>query len=342
MKVGIAVSGVLATIVLLISPSLFQDVKDILVLPMESPRQQPTQVAAKAIRVALEPDPRNQIFEEYMDESRLGFHYRALESGLGGYGRTRIDLVLTFGQLAILIVQAVLVILLILHMVRRRRSDEAIQRLTGRVINAAEDERKHIARELHDDIGQRLSLISIQLDSILPRTPSLRTNGEMEIVDLHRELDALISDVHDLSHRLHSSKLEHLGLNLALKDLCRRVSRQHSVHVDFSAPTPTQKLPGEVALCFYRVAQEGLSNVVRHSGSPSVEVKLEEGAGRVRMEIRDFGVGFDPAPRAEGLGLATMQERLRTVGGKFSVVSRRGEGTLLTAEANVSASSRAA
>jgi len=243
--------------------------------------------------------------------------------------------------LGILGVQAILVILLIIQMLRRKRSDEAIRRLTGRVINAAEDERKHIARELHDDIGQRLSLISMQLDSVLARTP-LPPDGEPEMIDVHRELDALITDVHDLSHRLHSTKLEHLGLKLALKDLCHRVSRQHTLHVDFSAPAVLQTLPGDVALCFYRVAQEGLSNVVRHSGSPSVEVRLEEGAGRVRMQIKDFGIGFDPGPNSEGLGLATMQERLRTVGGKFSVVSRRGEGTVLTAEARLHASSRAA
>lgn len=238
-----------------------------------------------------------------------------------------------FAGLAILTVQAILVILLMIQMWRRRQSDDAIRRLTGRVINAAEDERKHIARELHDDIGQRLSLISMQFGSLLAQTAALTPPNQPDLMELHEELNTLITDIHHLSHRLHSSKLEHLGLRTALQDLCRRVSQQHNLHVEFDARNISNKLPPDVSLCFYRVAQEALNNVVRHSGSLTAEVMLEERAGRMRMQVKDFGLGFDAAPSREGLGLATMQERLRTVGGNFSVTSRPGEGTVLTAEA---------
>jgi signal transduction histidine kinase len=155
-------------------------------------------------------------------------------------------------------------------------------------------------------------------------------------------LDALITDVHDLSHRLHSAKLEHLGLTTTLQDLCQRLSRQHGLQIELQAENVPSHVPREVSLCFYRIAQEALSNVIRHSGSSTVLATVNESDGNLRMQIQDFGVGFDTTRQASGLGLATMQERLRTVGGKFSIVSHRGKGTVVTAEADLKASRKAA
>jgi signal transduction histidine kinase len=148
-----------------------------------------------------------------------------------------------------------------------------------------------------------------------------------------KDADELASDLHQFSHRLHSSKLQHLGLIAALKDLCRQVSRQHRIAVDLISKDVPNDLPYEVAICFYRIAQEALTNASRHSGANRVTLQISESAeGLLRMQISDAGRGFDPATQSGGLGLASMRERLRLLGGKLRVDSRVGGGTELTAE----------
>jgi PAS domain S-box-containing protein len=210
-----------------------------------------------------------------------------------------------------------------------------LQVLTRRLLATQEEERKRIARELHDDIGQRLSLLMMELDLLKNEMPVDRTLEQTKIHSLLSQLDELISDVHNMSHELHSSKLQHLGLSVALKEICRRVSTQRQVAIELKADPILHPLPEGVALCFYRVAQEALSNAVRHSGSPHIEVRLTSGGQTLRMQIRDFGIGFDPTIRDRGLGLATMHERLKMIGGKLLVHSSIGGGTELIAEANL-------
>ena len=204
--------------------------------------------------------------------------------------------------------------------------------LTARLINVTEEERKHLARELHDDIGQRLSLLAVNLD-ILKNDPETEASIQGKLEDALRELRDLAEDIHNLSHRLHSSKLQHLGLPAALREVCRQIGGQHNVDIDLQTSAPCPLLSDDVSLCFYRVAQEALNNVVKHSHSKRVEVRLDSARDRVRLLVKDFGVGFDPAMKGEGLGLATMRERLRMVGGTLSITSVAGRGTELTAEA---------
>ena len=239
-------------------------------------------------------------------------------------------------SLAAIVAQFALIITLIVEMRRRKKADLAIKNLSGRLINAAEEERKRIARELHDDIGQRLSLVSIELDMV--DHDAHKTTPRPSLDEPLQHLNEIISDVHNLSHRLHSSKLQALGLQAAVKALCGQLARQHSLDVQFSSDNVPFPLPEDFALCFYRVAQEALNNSVKHSGSARVEVRLGAGEGLLSMTIKDYGVGFDPAATANGLGLATMQERLRLVGGQLEVISRSGEGTELTAQARVESS----
>lgn len=241
-----------------------------------------------------------------------------------------------------LFVQVLLIVALIILLVRRRQSNQALQQLTGRVINAAEDERRHIARELHDDIGQRLSLVSVQLSSFIHQLRSGAHPSPADLTEPHCELDAIITDVHDLSHRLHSSKLQHLGLKAALRELCDRFTRQHAVQITFRASDTSVMLSADISLCFYRIAQEALSNIVRHSKSPSADVVVEDDVSGVRMQIKDLGVGFDPEKASEGLGLVTMRERLRTVDGRLSVITRPGEGTVVVVEVDRRAAGKAA
>ena len=204
--------------------------------------------------------------------------------------------------------------------------------LSSRLITLVEEERKHLARELHDDIGQRISMLAVELD-LLAGDEECEGPIRDKLSQALAELKELASDVHHLSHRLHSSKLQHLGLSVALKEICRQIARQHGVEIDFRAADASSPLPENISLCFYRVAQEALNNVVKHSDSKRVEVHLSSSGGHVLLQIKDFGVGFNPATQIDGLGLATMQERLRMVGGTLSIRSAAGNGTELTAEA---------
>jgi signal transduction histidine kinase len=203
--------------------------------------------------------------------------------------------------------------------------------LTGRLINVAEEERKHLARELHDDIGQRLSLLAVSLD-VLKNDPKPEDSIRDKLDDALREVKDLADDIHNLSHRLHSTKLQHLGLPAALRELCRQIGEQHRVQIDLQT-TGCPPLSDDVSLCFYRVAQEALTNAVKHSRSKRIEVRLGSARNRVRLLVKDFGVGVDPAMQGDGLGLATMQERLGMVGGTLSIRSRVAKGTDLIAEA---------
>jgi PAS domain S-box-containing protein len=210
-----------------------------------------------------------------------------------------------------------------------------VRHLAGRILQAQDDERQRIARELHDDIGQRLSLLMMELDVLQTELPVDRTSEQAKIHYLLTQLDEIVSDVHGMSHQLHSAKLEHLGLAVALKEVCRQVSTQHHVAVELQADDVSRSAPSPVSLCFYRVAQEALNNAAKHSRSPRIEVKLTNEGSKLRMQIRDFGVGFDLSAPSNGIGLITMQERLRAIGGSLLINSRIGIGTELSAEATV-------
>ena len=160
-------------------------------------------------------------------------------------------------------------------------------------------------------------------------------NGPGQWQTLLSNVSELAHDIQDLSHTLHSSKLQYVGLKGALNDLCRQISRQHHIEVDLRANELRGHIPGEVGLCFYRVAQEALHNAAKHSGAKRVVVELSNDAALLRMLISDNGKGFDQAEASRGLGLASMRERLRMVGGRLRVRSKPGKGTELAAQAPV-------
>jgi signal transduction histidine kinase len=234
-----------------------------------------------------------------------------------------------------ILAQLGLIIILIAQMRRKRKSDLAIKNLSGRLINAGEEERKRIARELHDDIAQRLALVSIELGVTQPEVPTNSADAQRPLSEPLEHLHEVIADVHNLSHQLHSSKLQHLGLGAALKEVCQQLAKQHHLEIQFSADDVPFPLPEDLALCFYRVTQEALNNSVKHSGSTRVEVRLAACDGSLRITVKDYGTGFDPSAAANGLGLAAMRERLRLVEGKLLINSRPGEGTEVTAQARL-------
>jgi signal transduction histidine kinase len=234
--------------------------------------------------------------------------------------------------LAVLLLQFGLIIALIVQRRERERANVAVKQLTGRLISAGEVERQRVARELHDDIGQRLSLARVQLKMFSNQLPANASVDRSSLNGSLKNMDELITDVHDLSHRLHSSQLEHSGLKISLKDLCEQIERQHNLDIQLQLSDNSFQLRNDVALCFYRVAQEALNNVVKHSRSRLARVSLVEDPELVRLQVADSGVGFDLAQHSPGLGLVTMQERLQLVGGRLSTESRPGEGTTVTAE----------
>jgi signal transduction histidine kinase len=239
------------------------------------------------------------------------------------------------GFLAAMILELLLIVTLFVESRKRRTSEKILKELSGRLIHAAEDERQRLARELHDDFQQRLALLSIGLDMLRQESPPNGTSLNQQLSALAKDVQELAGDVHNLSHRLHSSKLQMLGLEAALKEVCRQVSHQHNVDIQVQADELSSKLSDDLSLCFYRIAQEALNNAVKHSHSPRIEVELGNSGGRVRMQIKDFGVGFDAAARANGIGLAAMRERLHMVGGSLQIKSSPGVGTELTAEAKI-------
>lgn len=210
------------------------------------------------------------------------------------------------------------------------RAHSALQQFTPRLLAAQEEERRRISRDLHDDFGQRLSLLMVELDALEQELPG-ESSGRAKIRRLLGDLGELGSDIHNMSHQLHSRKLQFLGLSAALKDVCQQFATQHHITVHLAAEE-LPELPKEVSLCFYRVAQEALANAARHSQSSRIEVSLVLEGRVLSMRIRDFGLGFDPEIQRSGLGLISMQERLKMIGGVLRIHAVTGRGTEVEAE----------
>jgi len=214
---------------------------------------------------------------------------------------------------------------------RRRKAEGVAREFSGRLIRAQEEERARLARELHDDITQRLARLAIDTGRA-EREGAGRAIGET--MRLVREgLVKLSEDVHSLSYRLHPSLLDDLGLGEALKAECDRVSRPGTCPATLVLRNVPASVPRDVALCLFRVTQEALRNTSRHAQATSVEVTLRELDGGLQLAVHDNGVGFDPVAARErhSLGLASMRERLRLLGGVLDIESAGGQGTTVVA-----------
>jgi signal transduction histidine kinase len=207
-----------------------------------------------------------------------------------------------------------------------RESGQELRRLTGRLLESQESERRRVARELHDDVNQGLALLTIEMELLASSPPESPAAVACQLRELGAGLKALSSSVHGLSHRLHPSKLEQLGLVAAVRDLCREIGQGHGLEVKFTHSPDPGPLPPDAALCLYRIAQEALRNVVKHSAARHAAVGLDASDQQVRLQITDDGSGFDPAV-ARGLGLVSMRERLNLVGGRLTIDSRPAAGT---------------
>jgi PAS domain S-box-containing protein len=215
----------------------------------------------------------------------------------------------------------------------RKHAEEALSTVSRRLIEAQEQERAKIARELHDDICQRLALAAMRLGPALEDGGVSTPNKVAEVVEQIMEIGM---DVQALSHRLHSSKLEFLGLSKAAASVCDELSSGHQVTIDFQSRSVPDELPKDIAVCFFRILQEALRNAIKHSGSTQFQVSLTGDANSVQLTVRDSGKGFAPEALAgKGIGIVSMKERVKAVNGTLAIHSQPGNGTTVTARAPI-------
>jgi PAS domain S-box-containing protein len=221
----------------------------------------------------------------------------------------------------------------------RKSSEESLQALTGRLINAHEEERARIARDLHDDFNQRLALQCIDIEQLQKNLPELAVEERAILVKMLKQTKAMSADIRSLSHELHSSRLEFIGLVPAIRGLCQEISEKYKIVVRFIDSEIPFRIPEDVALCLFRVTQEALANVVKHSQTKNCIVELMATGNCLNLRITDEGRGFDPlrASANLGLGLVGMTERLRHVGGRLAVQSEPNKGTVILAEVPITA-----
>jgi PAS domain S-box-containing protein len=214
----------------------------------------------------------------------------------------------------------------------RKLAELALANVSRRLIEAQEQERIRIARELHDDFAQRLALLAVELEKLHqnhPDLPELRRHAG----ELHKRTSEIATDIHTLSRELHSTKLQYLGIAAAIRGFCQEFGEQTKVKIDFKSHDLPSPLSPDVSLCLFRVLQEALHNSAKHSGVRHVEVRLWGTSDEILLMVSDSGAGFDPeaAKRSQGLGLISMEERLKLVNGTFSIESQPERGTTIHA-----------
>jgi signal transduction histidine kinase len=230
-----------------------------------------------------------------------------------------------------LLFQAVVIFLLLVNRARRRRAEQTAREFGGRLLHAQEAERARLARELHDDITQRLALLAIDAGRVERAGAGSGIGDTMRGV--REGLVRLSEDVHALSYRLHSSLLDDLGLAEALKAECERFARQETIPCDLKIQDVPDSLPHEKALSLFRVTQEALRNIARHAQAQTVDVTLRSLDDGLQLAVRDDGIGFDAAhkPNHTSLGLSSMSERVRLLEGELDIESAPGHGTTILA-----------
>ena len=210
----------------------------------------------------------------------------------------------------------------------RKRAEQALKDLGGRLIAAQEEERRRVARELHDDFNQRLALLSLELEQLGQRiqgsVPLRRSVKRLQV-----QAQELAAEIHRLSYKLHPAKLDHVGLATAIRSLCAELSDSGKLKVDFNQTGFPAVLDRDITLCVFRIAQEGLRNCAKHSGAESARVVLTKTRNAVRLVVSDNGCGFNAktALMEKGLGFVSMKERLHVLGGQMNVYSRPQRGT---------------
>jgi signal transduction histidine kinase len=250
------------------------------------------------------------------------------------------------GAIAVLVGQTTLIVGLLVQAARRKRAEEQLRRsqdelrrsserirdLGGRLLKAQEAERSRLARELHDDVGQQMALLSMDLQALKMADPAMGGKAETLAREAIARTDNIARSLHDLSHRLHPAKLRVLGLVPALNGLQRELSKSEmsTTAISFSHDNVPAGLPHDLTLCLFRVAQEALQNAMRHGRAQRISMHLQGGLSSLAMTIVDDGAGFDvKGTWGNGLGLVSMTERVESIGGGMTIRSSPGAGTAI-------------
>ena len=213
----------------------------------------------------------------------------------------------------------------------RKRAEEALSGMSRRLIEAQEQERARIARELHDDMGQRLALLANELEQLQHKLPDPGHEIGSRIRELQQKTFQIAADVQSMSHELHSSKLEYLGIAAAMRGFCQEFGGQHKVKIEFKSHQVPSSLPSDISLCLFRVLQEALRNSLKHSGATQFKAELWGTPDEIHLAVSDSGSGFDTeaARESRGLGLISMQERLKLMKGTCVIESQPMRGTTI-------------
>jgi PAS domain S-box-containing protein len=212
-----------------------------------------------------------------------------------------------------------------LDITERKQAEEALSGMTRKLVQAQEQERVRIGRELHDDINQRLAMLALELEQL--------KDDPFEIQDrvqrLRKQTTEISDDVQALSHELHSSKLEYLGVVAGIRSWCKEFGERQKTRINFTSDMSSPALPFEISVCLLRVVQEAVHNAVKHSDASQIEVQLQTNADEIHLTVSDLGKGFDvdTARQGRGLGLTSMQERVRLVNGSIEIQSKPMNGT---------------
>jgi PAS domain S-box-containing protein len=274
---------------------------------------------------------RDGVIDRYSLEKRY-----ITKDGAPVWGRLNVSLLKNSGR------ESPLVFAFVEDITKRKVTEEALANVSRRLIEAQEQERTRIGRELHDDIGQRIALLAVELQQLQEDTLNLE-EVRGGIADLQKRSAEVADDIQSLSRELHATKLQYLGIAPAMRGFCQEFGKQKKVEIDFRADDLPSALAPDVSLCFFRVLQEALQNSAKHRGVRRVEVRLWGTAGEIHLTVSDSGVGFDieAAKGTRGLGLISMEERLKLVSGTFSIESQKQRGTTVHARAPLDASDAA-
>jgi PAS domain S-box-containing protein len=216
-------------------------------------------------------------------------------------------------------------------------SREEMQNLAGKLLTAQEEERRLLAREMHDDLTQRLALLAIDLGKLETQSTHLPNSFSQGISKTREDIINISEDVHDISRQLHPSILEDLGLADALKSECAIFSQHEGLPVKYAPQNVHKKIPRDIALCIYRIAQHSLKNIVKHAKATEVSVSVTCDDNTICLKVVDNGVGFIPkqVKGKGGLGLVSMKERVRLIQGNLSIQSKPGKGTVIKVTASL-------
>ena len=237
---------------------------------------------------------------------------------------------------AALLVQSAIIVSLLLNRSKRIAAEKEAQSLAGRILSAGEEERRYLARELHDDVSQRLAAVSIETGT-LENKMSESSEIKVPLGKLKKNLISICDDLHRMSRHMHPSVLDDFGLSEALRSECGELSQRWGIPIELHCSKRFPEIPKSVALCLYRVAQESLWNAIRHSGGSKITIELKSDAEFVYMDISDDGKGFEPSTvqKTRRLGLASMSERIRLVSGTIRTLSAPGQGVTISVVAPI-------